>query len=289
MSEKELLSQLKSLQGIKMESNTKESNKQVLMTQISNTISSNSNVKTLNSFAFLVKNILFMSSRPAMVFAGVFLFLTASLVLGSDLYKNSKPTDSLYIARVISERARLNTTFNQAEREKLAIEFAKSHARDITNALMDPNFNNEENREKVEKLTNSFRSEMAKVRGSVTKPVKPVEEIIEEDKEVIVSVASSLREENSVEVSIDENKFIENSDAVLNSLREEKVATTTTEEKELEEDGIKEIEERIEELHEEVESGKTTEKLTKEKVEEIEQLFESGKYSEVLLLLNNIK
>ncbi|PKM91657.1 hypothetical protein CVU82_00390 [Candidatus Falkowbacteria bacterium HGW-Falkowbacteria-1] len=292
MTDKELLKQLNSLKSIRMEENLKESNKRVLLTQISNTVSENSEAKPFNNFFFFVKNILAMSSRPAMVLSGVFLFLFASLILGSDFYKNSKPTDSLYIARVLSERARLNTTFDQTAKEKLAVKFASQHAKDIATLLMDPEFNKEENREEVEKLSVSFKSEIEKVRGNINANEATSE--IKEDVDSAVFSASSLREENGTDVYIEEENFKENSDMTLDTLKDEEKITVSNEDIVLEgsselsstSEEVKELGEKIEELNGKISDDSV---ISKELLEEIESLFENGKYDEVLLKLNNIK
>lgn len=293
MTDKELLKQLNSLKSIRMESDAKESNKKVLMTQISNTISDNVEVKSFNSFSFYFKNILSMSSRPAMVFSGVFLFVLSSLILGSDLYKNSKPNDSLYIARVISERARINTTFSQVEREKLALEFASNHAKDIATLLMDPEFNVEENKDQVEKLSASFRNEIGKVKTKVndlkTEDFSPVEE-------VSVFSASSLKEENGMEIykeegreNLDTEEKIESMESENNLVDleisgEESVASTSEE--------LEKLEATIEELSEGINASDQQKSEIENKkilIQEIEKLFEEGRYGEVVLKIQEIK
>lgn len=270
MSEKELLQQLKSLKGIKLDTEEKESNKKVLMTQISNTLTQDKEAKTFNSFSFYFKNVLSMSSKPAMILGGLFLFVVTSVLLSSSLYKDSKPTDSLYIARVISEKAKLNTTFDKEAKERMALEFASSHASDIASILMDPEINNEENQEQVERLTNSFKTEISKVRDirSEEEEVDEVREEVEEDSSVFS--ASTLKEDNGVEISMQE--------------QDDNIATTSEEEKdekgeeEISSSSISELESQIEGLEKDYNN-----------IDEIERLFEEGKYSEVILMLEDIK
>jgi hypothetical protein len=271
MSEKELLQQLKSLKSIKLDAEEKESNKKVLMTQISNTLTQNKEAKTFNSFSFYFKNVLSMTSKPAMILGGLFLFLFTSVLLSSSLYKDSKPTDSLYIARVISEKAKLNTTFDKEAKERMVVEFASSHASDIASILMDPEINNEENQEQVERLTNSFKTEISKVRdvrsGEENDEVNnEVKDEVEEDSSVFS--ASTLKEDNGVEISMQE--------------QDSDVSTTSEEEEEKEEEisssSISELESQIEGLEKDYNN-----------IDEIERLFEEGKYSEVILMLEDIK
>lgn len=291
MTDKELLKQLNSLKSIKIDSELKESNKRVLMTQISNTISADFEVKPFNNFFFYVRNILSMSSKPAMVLSGVFLFVVTSLFLGNDFYKDSKPNDSLYIARVISERARLNTVFNNIEREKLEMQFASKHAEDIATLLMDPEFNNEENKEEVAKLSASFRSEIEKVRVNVEKSeIVETEKQAEEQEDTFVFSASNLKDENGIDISIPEENFlstgsINDIDSVSSTSVEstDSIASTSLE--------IENLGDQIEELSEQIdlENNQEIKKDKKAVVEDIEKLFNEGKYSEVVLKLQEIK
>lgn len=291
MTDKELLKQLNSLKSIKMDSELKESNKRVLMTQISNTISADFEVKPFNNFFFYVRNILSMSSKPAMVLSGVFLFVVTSLFLGNDFYKDSKPNDSLYIARVISERARLNTVFNNIEREKLEMQFASKHAEDIATLLMDPEFNNEENKEEVAKLSANFRSEIEKVRVNVEKSeIVETERQAEEQEDTFVFSASNLKDENGIDISIPEENFlstgsINDTDSVSSTSVEstDSIASTSLE--------IENLGDQIEELSEQIdlENNQEIKKDKKAVVEDIEKLFNEGKYSDVVLKLQEIK
>jgi hypothetical protein len=292
MTDKELLKQLNSLKSIKIDSELKESNKRVLMTQISNTISADFEVKPFNNFFFYVRNILSMSSKPAMVLSGIFLFVVTSLFLGNDFYKDSKPNDSLYIARVISERARLNTVFNNIEREKLEMKFASKHAEDIATLLMDPEFNNEENKEEVAKLSASFRSEIEKVRVNVEKSeIIETEEQIEEQKDALVFSASNLKDDNGIDISVPEENFLNSTSSIDETASVSSTSVEATDSVASTSLEIENLGDQIEELSEQIdlENNQEIKKDKKDLIEEIEKLFNEGKYSEVVLKLQEIK
>jgi len=292
MTDKELLKQLNSLKSIKIDSELKESNKRVLMTQISNTISADFEVKPFNNFFFYVRNILSMSSKPAMVLSGIFLFVVTSLFLGNDFYKDSKPNDSLYIARVISERARLNTVFNNIEREKLEMKFASKHAEDIATLLMDPEFNNEENKEEVAKLSASFRSEIEKVRVNVEKSeIIETEEQIEEQKDALVFSASNLKDDNGIDISVPEENFLNSTSSIDETASVSSTSVEATDSVASTSLEIENLGDQIEELSEQIdlENNQEIKKDKKAVVEDIEKLFNEGKYSEVVLKLQEIK
>lgn len=306
MTDKELLKQLNSLKSIKMNENQKESNKKVLLTQISNTISSDFRPKPFNNFFFYFKNILSIGSKPAMVIVGVFLFafVSLSLGIGNNFYKNSKPNDSLYIARVISEKAKLNTVFNSQERDRLAAEFASRHAEDIAILLMDPEFNNEDNQAEVAKLTASFKNEMEKVKTNV----KKIEEAeiaknnqdqdTGKSKDDLVFSASNLKDANGIEISLPEEIDIpeNNLDAIDLPTEGDKSSSSaevvsSVSESETSETEIENLGNQIEELSEQInlENNQEIKKDRKALIAEIEKLFNEGNYSEVVLKLQEIK
>jgi hypothetical protein len=269
MTDKKILEQLKGLKSVRLSEETKKENKSVLLSQISNTsvkkeVPSNNNI-------FNFKNVFSLMYRPVLVVAGIFVFLSGALIVGGGFYDRLKPNDSLYIARIISEKARLNTTFNQEDRELLLARFASSHARDIANILMDSEFNTEENQDKVEELNYSFQNEISKVRDSVEKDYQESEEKRLEEEKVIS--ASSLREDNGIEINISEE---EEEEIEEDSKTEEDSLATSSEEEIVEE----KIEKNIEKINE-TENGSRL-------IEEIESLFAEKRFEEVVEKLDEV-
>ena len=80
MTDKELLKQLKTLKSIRLSEETKCSNRDLLLSQISNTKSAE-NSKSYSAFNF--KNFIAVFSQPLLVVAGVFVLVVTSLVLGN--------------------------------------------------------------------------------------------------------------------------------------------------------------------------------------------------------------
>ncbi len=266
MTDKELLKQLKTLKSIRLSEETKCSNRDLLLSQISNTKSAE-NSKSYSAFNF--KNFIAVFSQPLLVVAGVFVLVVTSLVLGNGFLRNSKPNNSLYIARIISEKAKLNTTFSQNQRDKLSIQFASDHAHDILNVLMDPEFNNEENQAQVEKLSSSFMSEISKVKTKMEKNTLKDEEKKEEEVENDIILASSLSEENGIEVeelSIDIIEEVKIEDEVEDLV--------TSSEEEIIEPELKKEEDLVSET---------------DIILEIEKLFSDGAYPEALEKLDEVK
>jgi hypothetical protein len=87
--------------------------------------------------------------QPAYALAAFVFVLLLGTVVSAEFFAGSKPNDSLYLARIISEQVKLTTTFNTVDRDRLASQFAVGHAQDITDVLADPQFNNEDNKDRV--------------------------------------------------------------------------------------------------------------------------------------------
>ncbi|MFA5184605.1 MAG: hypothetical protein WC456_03735 [Patescibacteria group bacterium] len=166
MTDKELIARLNSLKNISPDQNWLKSNRELLLSQVSNSGAEKLAVWkiVLIDFTSAMKAI----SRPAYALGAFVLMLLSGAMFSQQLLAGAKPNDSLYIARIISEQVKLNTTFNTETRDKLAVQFATSHAQDISAVLADPEFNTEANREQVAKLNDSFKAEvnMAKDRIS---------------------------------------------------------------------------------------------------------------------------
>ncbi len=289
MTEKQLLQQLKGLRTITLSEEIKKSNRDVLFSQIANT-SVREEIPAQGSFFWGFKNVFSVFSQPLLIVAGVFVFITGGLIMGSGLFKNSKPNDSLYIARIISERAKLNTTFSQTERDALSLKFASDHAKDIATILMDPEFNNEENKDQVEKLNASFKNEISKVKDKIEKnSIGEIGSNLEKSGEDVFS-ASSLIEEGGVEIYIedDNNSFPETTEI---SSQESEDASTSSEESSQSSSSsenlvdIKSLENEIDNNSEEI----STLKNGPEIIAEIEKLFSEGRYNEVIEKLSEVK
>lgn len=276
MTDKQLLQQLKSLKNITLDCSVRDKNKDVLLSQISNTFIKTD--KPVANYLFNFKNVFSVMSQPILVVAGVFVFLIGSLTLGSGLYANSKPNDSLYIARVISEKARLNTTFSQSQRDALAVKFASDHAKDIATILMDPEFNSAENQIQIEKLNNSFQNEISKVKTRIEKTDILIDGTNNNNEELVYS-ASGLQDEDRLEISIPEREVVKTNEAegLFENTSSDSIINNSSTTQDLE----TKIDSSVEKLNE-VKDGQKI-------IAEIEQLFAEKKYEEVITKLSEVE
>ncbi|HPT08571.1 MAG TPA: hypothetical protein PLE28_02665 [bacterium] len=273
MTEKELFNQLKSLKSIALSPEDKKKNRDVLFSQISNTFleTKNSNnlwINTKNIFSFIYK--------PALTVAGVFVFLTGVLFLGSSLFEKTKPTNSLYIARILSEKARLNATFDETERDALSLQFASNHAQDIATVLMDPEFNTEENKKAVERLNASFENEISKVQNQIDKTVNTIKSVDPSESDVSLS-SSGLVETSGTEIYINEDDS--NIKPISSDVTTEPNVNTSSDV------NIEALAEQINDSSDKLAKIENGQKI----LDEIKALFAEGKYSEVVEKLNEIK
>jgi hypothetical protein len=190
-------------------------------------------------------------------------------------FKSAMPNDALYIARVISEQAQINATFNNNSRNKLTAKIANNHARDIASVFVDPEF--EEDDEAVTKLNEDFKKEINTVKESLTKitNIKIEDDEAAEDKIVF---AVDLEKDNSgLEIynSDDENTDLEiiaeedTEDLNLEPLEIKPVATTTEATSTVSDEAQKEAD-------------------SYEALDEVQNLYDQSKYEEALEGLDKI-
>lgn len=167
MTEKELVAQLNNLKKITPDQAWLKSNRELLLTQISN--SGANELSVWKIFIINLESLAKTSLQPAVALGAFVLVLLSGSLFSHQLFNNAKPNDSLYIARIISEKAKLTTILNSDSREKMAAQFAATHAQDIANTLANPEFNQEANQDQVARLNESFNKEIKTVKTRVDK------------------------------------------------------------------------------------------------------------------------
>lgn len=208
MTNKDLIGKLNNLKTVNPEAEWLTSNRELFLTQISN--SGAEKLSAWEVFVINFRSLAKASSQPVFALGVFFLLLVSSSIFGHKLFSQAKPNDSLYIARVISEKAKLNTVMDSQERDKMAVKFATNHAKDISAVLADPEFNTEDNQDQVARLSESFNKEIETVKTrmeklAVSKPVQEVpvallEVATSSDDEVSIAAGSGI-EEQGIQIS----------------------------------------------------------------------------------------
>lgn len=165
MTSRNLIAKLNNLGNTEPDQTWLNDNRELLLSQISNSGGQKLSAWriTLITFSSLAKT----ASQPALALGIFVILLLTGSFFGAQLFAQTKPNDSLYIARIISEKVRLNTTFNSAERDKLEVQYASEHAQAISAILSDPSFNNAANGDQVAKLNNNFNKEVNTVKDKI--------------------------------------------------------------------------------------------------------------------------
>lgn len=160
---KNIILQLNNLKNIKADSEWKERSREILLSQISGSFSLEKEEEQ-TGFSYYFKNFL---HQPALVVAVIIIVVLGGGGVSIGASFDSKPGDSLYIAKIISEKAQLTFTFDEKEKTKLNIEFAKNRAKELAQVL---ERNNEgEDSVAVEKLSNNFKKEISATRERLSR------------------------------------------------------------------------------------------------------------------------
>lgn len=168
MTDRDLIKKLGNLKEIKPDSSWLKANRDSLYTQISNSGATDQSV--WSSFVINFKSVLKTASTPAMAFGSLMLVLLGTSAYSHLLLTQAKPNQSLYIARELSEKAKLNTILNAQEREEMAGKFAANNAQDIINVLSDSSVKDEQ---EIAKLSTKLNEEITTVKKTVAKREQP--------------------------------------------------------------------------------------------------------------------
>jgi hypothetical protein len=156
MTNKELLQKLNSLKSIQPNVDWKNDNRKILYSQISNSTTPLSpEIHNFNFFRAFKHAV----AQPVFVFASISV-ITIGLLGVNTAY--TRPGDSLYIARIISQKAQLAITFNDEQKNKLEFKFANDRAREITQVLSQT-----DDQGKTDQLAKDFKKEISIVKSKI--------------------------------------------------------------------------------------------------------------------------
>lgn len=217
MTDRDLIKKLGNLKEIKPDVSWLKANRDSLYTQISNSGATKTGVWT--SFVITFKSVIKTASNPAMALASLMVILLGTSAYGHLLLSQAKPNQSLYIAREISEKAKLSTILDTKEREQMAGKFAANNAQDIIDVLSDPAT---QDAGEIAKLSNRLNEEIKTVKKSMAKVVTPVEQNIATSVAVSEEVFSASGEKDEQGISLSETPKVETSStsSVQNLIKE---------------------------------------------------------------------
>jgi len=225
MNNKDLILKLNDLKKVTPDAAWLADNRELLLSQISN-----SGAEKLSFWKVMEINLgsAFKTAvQPAYALAAFVFVLLLGTVVSAEFFAGSKPNDSLYIARIISEQVKLTATFNAEDRDRLASQFAVGHAQDISDVLADPEFNNEDNKDKVAALSDSFNKEVDTMKNKISK--FSVAKKVESDNELL-TIADSSKDQAGIQLleGADVDAPVVSAPAATASLRSDATVPTNT-------------------------------------------------------------
>jgi len=244
MNDRDLLKKLNNLKTIKPDDNWKRNYREILYSQISagQTVNKQeSNLKTIWKNIQLGK-IFMQMARPVWVTSLASILILVVGIGGVYAAKNSKPGDSLYIAKIISEKAQFVITFNEKDKAKLGLEFATNRAKEITQVLEESKEPENKKSEKIEQLSQNFKKEISQVKSRLT-TIKAAENQSNQNKEedLQVSGANLSKDNQRIEISEPVKPVVEI------QIQSNPVATTTEENLSSSDKALEEVEKMFDE------------------------------------------
>jgi hypothetical protein len=166
MKESELISHLNNLKDLKADAGWKASNRSVLLSQIYGPQYDEKQTTFNWPFVFTKEIPLLMLRsipRPVVITVLIFVFIASAGMASIRASQGTKPGDSLYIAKIVSEQAQFALTFNEQEKAKLSMQFASNRAEELSKVLAEKNDGDKS--AQVEDLVNNFRQEISDVKS----------------------------------------------------------------------------------------------------------------------------
>lgn len=169
MTEKDLLTKLKKLKSVSAPVAWKQSNRDILISQLS---AGNQVPERANWFEvfenFLPERMVFVFSKPVAVFVAIALIIFGGSAASIAASARSKPGDSLYIAKIINEKTKQALTFDSKAKARLNLEFAGNRATEATQILSAAGTDQDKNAQLTE-LTANFKKELNAAKSRLAK------------------------------------------------------------------------------------------------------------------------
>lgn len=203
MKNKNLAKQLNSLQAISPDADWKIKNRETLISQIYG--SQNEPSAQLSDWSFYFKMPWLAArtiSQPALVAILIFVFLSGGSFASVKFAEKTKPGDSLYIAKIISEKTQFALTFDEKEKARLGIEFAQNRVEEMNQLLAEDNNGGQE--ERVGTLMVSVKKEIGAARNRIGKiDAKPA---INNEGDTAVFSANLNKDQQGIQISDDKTE-----------------------------------------------------------------------------------
>jgi len=207
MDDKEILKKLNNLKTIKPDNQWKNNYRQVLFSQISSGQAEIDKGKE-DGFSWKVffgdlipQGFKFELVKPIWISILVIFILLGGGLVSVYASLDTKPGDSLYIAKVISEKAQFAITFNEKGKAKLNLEFATNRAEEINQLLKESTALEQDKNKKVQQLNLDFKRELNQAKSRLNKIDNTNKIKINNNEEVQYFGANLGKDDQRMEVS----------------------------------------------------------------------------------------
>lgn len=174
MNERDILKQFESLKALKPDPEFRSNNRELLLSQISGSVEAKSPAGSVWFRSILDTPARFAQrlTQPVLVVLLISVFVLGGGIAGIRASQDTKPGDSLYIAKIVSEKTHLALTFDDSKKARLGLEFAGNRARELNQILAEQAGDEKETRERqetVKKLKDDFKKEITVAKDRIAK------------------------------------------------------------------------------------------------------------------------
>lgn len=174
---KNLNTQLNNLKNIKPSGEWKSKNRELLLTQIYNSAEAKPVDFSFGFSTYLQQfsgDFLNIMAQPIAVVGLILVSLFGGGLFGVTASKGTKPGDSLYVAKMISEKTQLALTFDEKEKVQLRIDFAGNRVEEIEKVLAENEKDEAKTKKTVDDLVSNVKKEVVAARTGLQKINKNV-------------------------------------------------------------------------------------------------------------------
>ncbi|MEI8361355.1 MAG: DUF5667 domain-containing protein, partial [bacterium] len=165
MRDQDVIAKLNNLREIRPDMTWKQSSRAILLTQVSR----GGVVQPTHWFSFFesrsMQRLFLEVTRPVSLAFIFLLALTGSSYASIRAANQATPSNPLYIAKIINERAQLALTFDNTKKAKLNLDFAANRVEELQKVTAAEDIKKEE----VDELTTDFRSQIEEIKARVAK------------------------------------------------------------------------------------------------------------------------
>ena len=167
MKEKLIIEQLNT---VKPDAEWKKQNREIIMSQIYHTNEDSQAKIGFFGYANFIfgRNTMHIMAKPAFTVMAIILLAATGGIASLRAARETTPGDSLYIAKIISEKTQMALTFDEKSKTQLNVQFAANRAEELQK-VMEKNLAEEEKQETVAQLKQNLKKEIQSAKAGIEK------------------------------------------------------------------------------------------------------------------------